>query len=47
MGVAYVRDDGIREPARVRAGYVTDDDIAATAAAFPAPVRPALLRPAA
>jgi DNA segregation ATPase FtsK/SpoIIIE, S-DNA-T family len=28
-GVAYVRLDGVREPTRVRAGYVTDADIAA------------------
>jgi S-DNA-T family DNA segregation ATPase FtsK/SpoIIIE len=36
-GVGYVRVDGIREPARVRAGWVTDDDIAAMAASYPAP----------
>jgi hypothetical protein len=28
-GVGYVRLDGVREPTRVRAGYVTDQDIAA------------------
>jgi S-DNA-T family DNA segregation ATPase FtsK/SpoIIIE len=28
-GVGYVRLDGVREPTRVRAGHVTDDDIAA------------------
>jgi hypothetical protein len=28
-GVGYVRLDGVREPTRVRAGYVTDEDIAA------------------
>jgi S-DNA-T family DNA segregation ATPase FtsK/SpoIIIE len=28
-GVGYVRVDGVREPTRVRAGHVTDDDIAA------------------
>jgi S-DNA-T family DNA segregation ATPase FtsK/SpoIIIE len=28
-GVGYVRIDGVREPTRVRAGHVTDDDIAA------------------
>jgi S-DNA-T family DNA segregation ATPase FtsK/SpoIIIE len=39
-GVGYVRIDGIREPTRVRAGYVTDDDIAAMAIEY-AP-RPAL-----
>jgi len=27
-GVGYVRIDGVREPTRVRAGYVTDEDIA-------------------
>jgi S-DNA-T family DNA segregation ATPase FtsK/SpoIIIE len=27
-GVGYVRIDGVREPTRVRAGYVDDDDIA-------------------
>jgi S-DNA-T family DNA segregation ATPase FtsK/SpoIIIE len=36
-GVAFVKVDGIREPVRVRAGYVTDDDIASTAATYPAP----------
>jgi S-DNA-T family DNA segregation ATPase FtsK/SpoIIIE len=28
-GVGYVRVDGVREPTRVRAGYITDQDIAA------------------
>jgi S-DNA-T family DNA segregation ATPase FtsK/SpoIIIE len=28
-GLGYVRIDGVREPTRVRAGHVTDDDIAA------------------
>ena len=28
-GVGYVRVDGVREPARVRAGHVKDEDIAA------------------
>jgi DNA segregation ATPase FtsK/SpoIIIE-like protein len=28
-GVGYVRVDGVREPTRVRAGHVTDEDIAA------------------
>jgi hypothetical protein len=37
-----VKDDGVREPVRARAGYVTDDDIAATAAMFPAPAPLAL-----
>src|SRR5579859_684388 len=36
-GVGYVRVDGIREPVRVRAGWVTDADIAAMAATYPAP----------
>jgi DNA segregation ATPase FtsK/SpoIIIE, S-DNA-T family len=34
-GVGYVALDGVREPVRVRAGYVTDEDIAAMAAAYP------------
>jgi S-DNA-T family DNA segregation ATPase FtsK/SpoIIIE len=33
-GVAYVRVDGVREPTRVRAAYVTDDDITAMAALY-------------
>jgi S-DNA-T family DNA segregation ATPase FtsK/SpoIIIE len=33
-GVGYVRLDGVREPMRVRAGYVTDQDIAAMAAEY-------------
>jgi len=33
-GVGYVRLDGDREPTRVRAGYVTDQDIAAMAAEY-------------
>jgi S-DNA-T family DNA segregation ATPase FtsK/SpoIIIE len=33
-GVGYVRLDGDREPTRVRAGYVTDQDIAAMAAQY-------------
>jgi S-DNA-T family DNA segregation ATPase FtsK/SpoIIIE len=36
-GVGYLRVDGIREPVRVRAGWVTDTDIAAMAATYPAP----------
>lgn len=36
-GVGYMRVDGIREPIRVRAGWVTDIDIAAMAATYPAP----------
>jgi S-DNA-T family DNA segregation ATPase FtsK/SpoIIIE len=38
-GVGYMRIDGIREPTRVRAGHVTDPDIAAMVAAYPAPRR--------
>jgi len=38
-GVGYVRVDGVREPTRVRAAYVTDDDIAAMVAEYPAPRR--------
>jgi DNA segregation ATPase FtsK/SpoIIIE, S-DNA-T family len=37
-GVAYVKVDGVREPRRVRAGFVTDADITAMAEAYPAPV---------
>jgi DNA segregation ATPase FtsK/SpoIIIE, S-DNA-T family len=33
-GVGYVRLDGVREPSRVRAAYVTDADIAAMAAEY-------------
>jgi S-DNA-T family DNA segregation ATPase FtsK/SpoIIIE len=33
-GVGYVRLDGVREPTRVRAGYVTDEDIAVMAADY-------------
>jgi S-DNA-T family DNA segregation ATPase FtsK/SpoIIIE len=33
-GVGYVRLDGVREPIRVRAGYVTDEDIATMAADY-------------
>ena len=36
-GVGYVRIDGIREPIRTRASWVTDDDIAAMAAAYSVP----------
>ena len=36
-GVGYVRVDGIREPIRVRAGWVTDADIAAMTTAYPVP----------
>lgn len=37
-GVGYVRLDGVREPTRVRAAYVSDDDIAAMALEY-APMR--------
>jgi hypothetical protein len=33
-GVGYVRVEGVREPSRVRAAYVTDDDIRAMAALY-------------
>jgi S-DNA-T family DNA segregation ATPase FtsK/SpoIIIE len=36
-GVGFARLDGIREPVRVRAGWVTDDDIDEMARIFPAP----------
>jgi DNA segregation ATPase FtsK/SpoIIIE, S-DNA-T family len=36
-GVGYVRIDGVREPVRVRAAYVTDADIARLAATYRAP----------
>ena len=36
-GVGYVRVDGVREPTRVRAAYVSDADIAALVAEYPAP----------
>jgi S-DNA-T family DNA segregation ATPase FtsK/SpoIIIE len=39
-GVGYVRLDGVREPMRVRAGYVRDEDIAAMGAEY----RPRTLR---
>ncbi|WP_461021548.1 hypothetical protein [Thalassiella azotivora] len=35
-GVAFVRVDGVREPVRVRAAYLSDADIAALAATYPA-----------
>lgn len=38
-GVGYVLLDGEREPVRVRAAYVTDDDIRAMAREFPSPHR--------
>ena len=43
-GVGYVTVEGIREPVRVRAAYVTDDQIHAQSLDYPAPVAdPALL----
>jgi S-DNA-T family DNA segregation ATPase FtsK/SpoIIIE len=36
-GVGYVKVDGIREPQRVRAAYVTDEDIAELVREYPAP----------
>jgi S-DNA-T family DNA segregation ATPase FtsK/SpoIIIE len=38
-GVGYVRIDGVREPLRVRAAWVTDADIAALSERYPAPAR--------
>ena len=38
-GVGYVRVDGVREPTRVRAGYVTDPDIAKMVVDYAAPRR--------
>jgi len=38
-GVAYVRIDGVREPTRVRASKIEDDDIAAMVKEYPAPRR--------
>jgi S-DNA-T family DNA segregation ATPase FtsK/SpoIIIE len=44
-GVGYVRLDGDREPTRVRAGYVTDHDIATTAMQYgPCSTGPGRLR---
>ena len=40
-GVGYMRLEGVREPTRVRAGHVKDEDIAAMVAQYPAP-RPGL-----
>lgn len=40
-GVGYVRLDGLREPVRVRAGYVSDTDIAAMCRDYAPRVRPA------
>jgi hypothetical protein len=41
QGVGYVRIDGVREPTRVRAGHVTDEDIARLVVDYAAP-RPGL-----
>jgi S-DNA-T family DNA segregation ATPase FtsK/SpoIIIE len=38
-GVGYVALDGVREPTRVRAAYVSDEDIAVMAAEYPTPHR--------
>jgi S-DNA-T family DNA segregation ATPase FtsK/SpoIIIE len=38
-GVGYVRTDGVREPTRVRAGHVRDEDIAAMVVDYAAPRR--------
>ena len=40
-GVGYVRLEGVREPTRVRASKITDDDITAMVTQYPAP-RPGL-----
>ncbi|CUU61096.1 DNA segregation ATPase FtsK/SpoIIIE, S-DNA-T family [Parafrankia irregularis] len=37
-GTGYVKLDGRREPVRVRAAYPDDDDVAALAAGYPAPL---------
>ncbi|MEV6526330.1 hypothetical protein AB0M43_30765 [Longispora sp. NPDC051575] len=43
-GVGYAKDDVLRDPFRVRAAYVTDEEIRAMAQAYPAPgVTPAAL----
>ncbi|MCA1229455.1 hypothetical protein [Saccharopolyspora sp. 6M] len=36
-GVAYVTEDGVREPSRVRAGYTPDAEIRRVAEVYPAP----------
>lgn len=38
-GVGYVREDGNPDPIRVRAAYCTDEDIRATAVAYPWPTK--------
>ena len=37
-GVGYVCVEGVREPVRVRAAWVSDDEILALAATYPAPI---------
>jgi hypothetical protein len=37
QGVGYVRIDGVREPTRVRAGHVLDEDIAKMTVDYAAP----------
>ena len=39
-GVGYVVLDGVREPVRVRAAHVTDEDLRRLAAEHPAPAGP-------
>jgi DNA segregation ATPase FtsK/SpoIIIE, S-DNA-T family len=41
-GTAFVRVDGRRDPARVRASYVTDDQVRQMSTAYPAPATPGL-----
>ena len=41
-GIGYITVEGLREPIRVRASYVTDGDIKTQASNFPAPVRAAM-----
>jgi len=41
-GVGYIIVEGLREPIRVRASYVTDEDIKAQALNFPAPAAAAV-----
>ena len=43
-GVGYVVVEGVREPVRVRAAYVSDDELRAMAAAYPAPEPNDLIR---
>jgi len=41
-GIGYITVEGLREPIRVRASYVTDDDIKTQALNFPAPIPTAM-----